>query len=68
MRKHIASVHDGKKPLKYEICDYTCSQKKMKKHIGSVHEGKKAFKCQICAKIFPERRPLKITFHQFMKV
>ena len=49
MRKHIVSVHEGKKLFKCEICDYTCSQKKeMKKHIGLVHEGKKTFKCVIC--------------------
>ena len=49
MNKHIASVHEGKKPFKYDICDYRCSQKNtMKTHISSVHEGKKPFDCDIC--------------------
>ena len=41
---HIASVHEGKKPFKCSICDYTFAQKKtLTNHISSVHEGKKAF-------------------------
>ena len=44
LTKHIASVHEGKKPFKCSICDYNCSQKgDLTKHIASVHEGKKTF-------------------------
>ena len=49
MKKHIASVHEKKKPFKCEICDYSFSEKgSMKKHVASVHAGKKPFKCDIC--------------------
>ena len=49
LTKHIASVHEGKKPLSCAICDYICSQKStLTLHIESVHEGKKPFKCSIC--------------------
>jgi hypothetical protein len=45
----VASVHEGKKPFKCEVCDYSCSQKSiMKSHVVSAHEGKKPFKCNIC--------------------
>ena len=26
LTKHVASVHEGKKPFKCEICDYKCTQ------------------------------------------
>ena len=49
IKRHLASVHEGKKPFKCDICDYICSQKMdMNRHIASVHEGKKPFKCVIC--------------------
>ena len=42
MKTHAASVHEGKKPFKCDICDYRCSLKgSMKTHVSSVHEGKK---------------------------
>jgi hypothetical protein len=49
MKKHIESVHERKKPLKSDICDYSFSQKQdTNKHVASVYEGKKPFKCDIC--------------------
>ena len=49
MKKHIESVHERKKPLKCDICDYSFSQKQdTNKHVASVYEGKKPFKCDIC--------------------
>ena len=49
MDRHIASVHEGKKPFKCDISDYSCFQKSsMSEHVTSVHEGKKSFKCDIC--------------------
>ena len=44
---HIASVHEGKKPFKYNICDVSFTQKgEINGHFASVHEGKKAFQGQ----------------------
>ena len=44
MNKHIAVVHEGRKPFKCDICDYSCSQKcDTHKHIEAVHEGRKPF-------------------------
>ena len=40
MNRHIASVHEGKKPFKCDICDYSFSEKSsMNKHVKSVHGG-----------------------------
>ena len=60
----LMSVHDGQKPFKCNICDYSCSQKKyLTVHIASVHDGKnfvtsnlhifvhsteKPFQCDMC--------------------
>ena len=42
-------VHEGKKPHKCSICDYSCSTtKNLKKHVEAVHDGKKPHKCSIC--------------------
>ena len=39
----------GKKSLKCDVCDYSCSQKgTMKTHVSMVHEEKKPFKCDNC--------------------
>ena len=49
MNKHFESIHEGKKPFRCEICDYSCSQEgAMHIYVASVHEGKKPFKCEIC--------------------
>ena len=43
------SVHEGKKPHKCSICDYSFGKKgKLKRHIQSVHEKNKPHKCSIC--------------------
>ena len=45
MNRHIASVHEGKKQFKCELCDHSFNQNAhMKTHVTSVHEGKKPFK------------------------
>ena len=45
LKRHIQSVHEGKKQHKCSICDYTFSQKgHVKQHIESVHGGKKQHK------------------------
>ena len=39
-------VHDNRKTIKCDICDYTFSlMGTLKRHITSVHEKKKSFKC-----------------------
>ena len=49
MKKHVASVHEGKKPFKCDLCGYRGSDKgNLKRHVSSVHEGNKPFKCEIC--------------------
>ena len=48
MTGHIASVHEGKKPLNCFVCDHSFSDKaSLSWHIASVHEGKKPLKCYI---------------------
>ena len=39
---NIRSIHEGKKPFKCSICDYSCSEN-LNRHISSVHEVKKPF-------------------------
>ena len=56
LNQHVASVHEGKKPFKRDICDYSCLRKDrisqhyctqlyINKHtIASVHEKDKFIK------------------------
>ena len=49
MKSHVTYVHEGQKPFKCDICDYTSSGKNnMDKHVAAVHEEKKPFKCDSC--------------------
>ena len=42
MNKHIASVHENKKPYQCSICDKRFNRKQnMNTHIALVHKGKK---------------------------
>ncbi len=42
MKQHIATLHEGKKKIKCEICDKEFKSKlSMKGHIATSHEGKK---------------------------
>ena len=44
MNRHVSSVHEGKKPFKCDICDYTCSLKQqMKTHVVKKHKFKLQF-------------------------
>ena len=48
LKKHIASIHEGKKPFECNRCNTMFSQKgNLEKHIASVHEKKKPFECSI---------------------
>ena len=46
MKNHVASVHEGKKQFKCDICDYRCSKKgaisqpTINAHVTTVHEEK----------------------------
>ena len=49
MKKHIAAIHEGKKPFKCSICNSKFARNgHLSQHIMLVHEGKKPFKCSIC--------------------
>ena len=44
-----ASVHERKKPLKCEFCDYSCLLLNiLQQHVALVHEGRNPFKCKNC--------------------
>ena len=44
--QHVDAAHEGKKPHKCSICDYSTANKGyLKKQIEAVHEGKKPHKC-----------------------
>ena len=66
LAQHI-KIHEGKKPFRCDICDYSCSQKgNMKTHVASVHVVKKPFKCDICDYSFSLKNIMKrhiITVH-----
>ena len=48
-KRHVVSVHEGKKLFKCERCEYSFSRNtSLKRHVASVHEGKKAFNCKKC--------------------
>ena len=45
LNRHVAFVHEGKKPFQCEICDHEFSENsKLKRHIATIHESKKQFK------------------------
>ena len=71
LNKHIASVHDGKKPFKCNICEASFPQKQnLNIHIASVHEGKKPFKCNSCDASFVSKHGLTVhiySVHEFKK-
>jgi hypothetical protein len=49
VRKGFAQDPEGKKPFKFEVCDYSCVENSnLKRSMTSVHEGKKQFKCEVC--------------------
>ena len=49
LKRHIESVHEGKKPFKCNTCDVNFAAKdSLKRHISLVHERKKSFNCNIC--------------------
>ena len=71
LNRHIASVHEGKKPFKCDFCDYRCYLKSaMKRHVASVHERNKPFKCDFCNYRCTEKSYLKrhvVVVHEDLK-
>ena len=48
---HVAAIHEKKKSLKCNYCDYDTAMKyEMKDHVASVHKKSKVFvfRCEIC--------------------
>ena len=53
LKRHIESVHEGKKPFKCSECDSSFTQSgHLKKHIETVHEKNKSWVCEFCQKSF----------------
>ena len=60
MRRHVESVHEGKRPHKCNVCGKSFTEKKfMLKHIDTVHEGNKPFKCESCERTFAHKGNMK---------
>ena len=51
MNRNVISVHDGKKPFKCDICDYTGFLKRKKKNSDIFHVERKPFKCSVKSSI-----------------
>ena len=68
MKEHISEIHEeGKKPFKFDICDYSSSYKgSSTKHIASVHNAKKSFKCDICDPSFYKKKHI-VKVHESKK-
>ena len=65
--QHDKVIHEGKKPHKCLICDYSCARKdQLKAHINAVHERMKPHKCSICDYSFTTEGNF-ATLKQFMK-
>ena len=53
LKRHISSVHEGKRPFNCEKCDSTFKESShLKSHERRVHEGTKTFSCTYCDKRF----------------
>ena len=56
MSRHIATIHEGKKPFKCPICNASFTEQLgVNRHVASVHDGKKTFKCSLCEATFTRR-------------
>ena len=59
LKRHITSVHEGKKALICKICDKGFSQKGvMNRHVASVHNGRKTIESEICSMNFESKKDL----------
>ena len=62
LQKHIAHIHEGKKPFQCHLCGYKSpGAMDLKQHHSRVHEGDKEFKCEYCNASFD--KPNFLTMH-----
>ena len=60
LTRHIASVHEKKRPYSCNLCDGTfTSNQHLKGHISSVHDGLKPHSCDMCNASFARKSHLK---------
>ena len=58
LKRHIQSLHEGKKPFKCKICDTSFAKMiGFNSHMVSNHEEKGALQCDICDAIFANNKP-----------
>ena len=59
-KRHIESVHEGKRPYKCDHCELRFEEKsKMKNHVSVVHDKQKSFNCGSCDAKFATKTNLK---------
>ena len=67
MKIHVATVHEGKKPFKCEVCDYKWYQKSsLENNVASVHTGNKPFTC-VCDYSSSQKSKTNEHVYQFMQ-
>ena len=55
-KRHIASVHEGKRPFKCDTCDTKFAAKQyLNIHVAAIHKGRKPFKCGTCDACFTQK-------------
>ena len=56
-KRHMESIHEGKKQHRCSICEYASSNSgNLKKHINAIHERNKPHKCSLCDFSFLKKR------------
>ena len=61
LNRHVASVHEGKKPFSCDICDLRFIERRnVQRHILAVHEEQKPYNCSNCVSKFATKSSLKI--------
>lgn len=58
MKRHIASVHEGKRPFKCESCGATFTLKEHLKTHSYVHTKDNPHKCSLCDASFVQKQAL----------
>ena len=61
MKKHIATVHEGKRSYKCQSCNSKFHSKDgLNRHVITIHEGKKPYTCKICNLTFTQSSNLTV--------